>query len=111
MSKQSTTTIFCGQGNILVNGQHFVSVLVKIDASKVIANAEGKKIVPIGSIINKEGVVVNDGTAYGVTINEIDVTNGSEGVGTVIHGFIDLEALPVKPSAEAITALKQITFM
>ncbi|EQB3101470.1 hypothetical protein ACYIU4_002833 [Clostridium botulinum] len=111
MSKQSTTTIFCSQKNILANGQHFVSVLIKIDASKVVANEQGKKIVPVGSIISKDGVVVNDGTAYGVTINEIDVTNGSEGVGTVIHGFIDLETLPVKPSEETIKVLKQITFM
>lgn len=111
MSRQSKETIFCNQKNILAEGQHFVSVLVKVDASKVVANAEGKKIVPTGSIISKAGVIANDTTAYGITLNEIDVTDGNEGVPVVIHGFIDVNSLPVQPSEETITALRQIAFI
>lgn len=111
MSIQETTTLFCAQKNILANGQHYVSVPVKIDATKVVANAEGKKLVPLGSIISKAGVIVNDATAYGITLNQADVTIGPEGIATVIHGYIYENELPVAPSDEALAAMKQITLI
>ncbi|AKA70140.1 hypothetical protein [Clostridium scatologenes] len=111
MSKQLIRTIFGEKKNILAVGGHFISVPVKIDATVIVADVAGKKIVPLGSIVDKNGKVVNDGTAFGITYNEIDVTNGTEAVSVVIHGFVDGSQLPVAPSATALTALKQITIL
>lgn len=111
MSKQVTRTIFGEKKNILAVGDHFVAIPIKIDATAITADATGKKILPLGSIIDKTGKVVNDGTAFGITYNEIDVTNGTEAVSVVIHGFIDGTQLPVAPSTTALAALKQITIL
>ncbi|MBC2579987.1 hypothetical protein [Clostridium sp. DJ247] len=111
MSKQVIRTILGEKKNILVVGNHFVAVPVKIDATAITADAQGKKIVPLGSIVDKTGKVVNDGTAFGITYNEIDVTGGTEAVSVVIHGFIDSTQLPVTPDATAIAAMKQITIL
>ncbi|WPC42952.1 hypothetical protein [Clostridium sp. JS66] len=111
MSKQVTRTIFGEKKNILAVANHFVALPVKIDATLVTADSTGKKIIPQGSIISKDGKVVNDGTAFGITMYDIDVTNGSQSISTVIHGFIDGTKLPIAPTDVAKTALKQITIL
>lgn len=62
-------------------------------------------ILPAGSI-----VPANDATAKAVTINEVDVSHGPEMVGGIVDGFLNAARLPVVPTADAITALKRITF-
>jgi len=56
-------------------------------------------------------VKANDATAEGVLFNDTDVTYGPASGAALIHGFIATGKLPEAPSSEAITALKQITFL
>ncbi|PCD81992.1 hypothetical protein CNQ87_15405 [Lysinibacillus fusiformis] len=104
---------------ILKFPDHHMSVAVTVDDVGVMANAEGRKIIPAGTIVgggflaNRSVKVkkVNDATSEGVLRYNVDVTQGPAPGAAVIHGFVDLNKLPEAPSAEAITALKQITFL
>ena len=58
---------------------------------------------PAGSIFP-----ANDATAEGITINDVDVTNGAQPVGVIVDGHILIERLPVKPSDAAQTAMREI---
>lgn len=104
---------------ILKFPDHHMSVAVTVDDAGVTANVEGRKIVPAGTLVaggflaNRSVKVkkANDATTQGVLRYEVDVTQGPAPGAAVIHGFVDLNKLPEAPSAEAITALKQITFL
>src|SRR5690606_28797210 len=77
---------------------------VTIDSSKVAAGADGRKIVKAGTPIgmNDSGkwepydgdpdapnVVPTD-----LLFNTVDVTDGDEAAGSLIHGFVNVERLP-----------------
>ena len=104
---------------ILKFPDHYVNKPVMVDDAGVVANTEGKKIVPAGTIVgggnladsSKAVKKANDATAEGVLFDDVDVTYGSAPGAMTIHGFIDLAKLPEAPAAEAVTALKQITFI
>lgn len=53
----------------------------------------------------------NDGTATGIVINPVDVTNGPQPVAVIVEGYILEGRLPVTPSSEAKAALKEIKFV
>ncbi len=56
----------------------------------------------------------SDGTGYlaeGVLLYDVDVTHGANTGAMLIHGFVLLERLPEDPCADAIAALKDITFV
>lgn len=90
---------------ILAN-DHFVAIPYTVPAAGVEANADGYKIVPAGAILP-----ANDATAIGVLLHDTDVTDGDRTDAIVIHGFIKSAALPAAPAAEAVAALKQISFL
>lgn len=104
---------------ILKFPDHYVSLAVTVDDTGVTAGADGKKIVPAGTIIGggflaSEAVKAkkaNDATAEGVLFNDTDVTYGPASGAAIIHGFIAVDKLPEAPDADAVTALKQITFI
>lgn len=104
---------------ILKFPDHHVSRTVTVDDTGITANAEGKKIVPAGTIVgggfladpNQKAVKSNDENAEGVLRYDVDVTYGPATAAAVIHGFVDLSKLPEAPTEEAIGALKQITFL
>lgn len=60
----------------------------------------------------KAGTIVpaNDATAIGVLLYDVYPADNPNGA-IVLHGFIKKDKLPVEPATEAITALKEITFM
>lgn len=60
----------------------------------------------------KAGTVIpaNDATAIGVLLSDVKKAENPNGT-IVIHGFVNKKKMPVAPAAEAITALKGITFM
>jgi hypothetical protein len=62
-------------------------------------------VLPAGSIYPK-----NDATAEGITINDVDVSNGPQPVGVIVEGHILIDRLPVKPSDAAQTAMREIKF-
>lgn len=84
---------------------HFVSEAVVLTQSNA-TEVDGKKIVKAGTILP-----VNDATAKGVILYDVDVTNGDETGALVIHGFIDKTKIPTQPDAAAITALPMIKFI
>ena len=104
---------------ILKYPDHHVSTTVTFDDTGIVANAEGKKIIPAGTIVGggfladrtKKAVAANTTGAEGVSRYDVDVTYGPAVGAVVIHGFVDLAKLPTAPDAAAVTALKQITFL
>ncbi|RJX41793.1 hypothetical protein D3P09_02320 [Paenibacillus pinisoli] len=118
MSKFVTTT-YGNRKEILKFPDHYVNMPITVDNAGVTANADGKKIVPAGTILgggvitdpSKLAVKSNDATAEGVLFYDVDVTHGPAPGALIIHGFIDLAKIPDVPDAAAVTALNQITFI
>lgn len=110
MSRQYEKTIFGASKNIMVDGAHFVTLPLKIDASKFTAGEDGRVIAPIGTIVNKNGAPVNDGTAYGVLYNDVDVSCGNEVGPVVVHGVVKTSLMPTAPDATAKAVLPNIIF-
>lgn len=85
-----------------LDSEKYVSFVQEVDQNTA-GVVDG--VLPAGSI-----VPANDATAKAVTINDVDVSHGTQMVGGIVDGFINAKRLPVTPSAAAITALKRITF-
>ncbi|WP_028982844.1 hypothetical protein [Sporolactobacillus terrae] len=110
---------------ILKFPDHYVAISVTVDDAGITTNADGKKIVPAGTILGggfignstnkaKKAVTAGDpaaSDAEGVLLTDVDVTYGAASGAAVIHGFIDTTKLPAAPTAEEAAALKQITFI
>ncbi|WP_019123693.1 hypothetical protein [Brevibacillus massiliensis] len=113
------TTQYGTPKQILKFPDHYVALAVTVDDAGVTPNAEGKKIVPAGTIIGggfiaddtKKAVKANDATAEGVLFNDTDVTYGPAPGAAIIHGFIAVDKLPEAPSEDAKSALKQVAFI
>lgn len=52
------------------------------------------------------GTAGTGASAEGVLLNDVDVTYGDASGAMVIHGFVDLNAIPTAPSSDAKEALK-----
>lgn len=112
-------TKFSNKKEILKFPDHYVNLTVTVSDAGIKANADGKKVVPAGTLLGggvlsdstKHAVKANDATSEGVLFNDTDVTYGPAAGALLIHGYIDTNKLPEAPTAEAITALKQITFI
>lgn len=118
-------TTYGNKKEILKFPDHYVNLAITVSDAGIVANSEGKKIVPAGTILG--GGVIDDDTALavkattdgtsgvsnaeGILFNDVDVTNGPTPGALLIHGFVALDKLPVAPTAEETTALKQITFL
>lgn len=90
---------------------HFVGEVIQVSDENVTANEYGKKIVPAGSVLDKDGKVVNGSTAIGVLLHDVDVTYGSKAGTIVVHGFIDGTKLPIRElTSDCVSALKMIKF-
>lgn len=117
MSKFVQTT-YGNKTGILKFPDHYVNLAVTVDDTGVVA-VDGKKIVPAGTILGGgfladdtvNAVKANGATAEGILFNDTDVTYGPAPGAALIHGFIATDKLPEAPTAEAVTALKQITFL
>lgn len=77
----------------------------EISDSGVAANAEGRKIVPAGTVYP-----ANDATAKGIVFHDVDVTEGPQPGALMVEGYVLEARLPVAPAAEAKTALNEIKF-
>ena len=119
MGKKFVETVFTNTKSILKFPDHYVNLAVTVSDVGVIANADGKKIVPAGTILGGGflasetilAVKTNGAGAEGVLFNDTDVTYGPAPGAALIHGFVALDKLPEAPVAAAITALKPITFV
>jgi hypothetical protein len=122
MSKFVTTS-YTNKKEILKFPDHYVNVAVTVSDTGITANADGKKIVPAGTIVGggfledtavkavKATTTEGVSNAEGVLFYDVDVTYGPAQGAALIHGFIALEKIPAAPSTEEKTALKQITFL
>ncbi|MFS7238150.1 hypothetical protein [Carnobacterium divergens] len=86
-----------------LQSQHFISFTHQVDGTHPQKNEKG--IIPAGSFYPK-----NDETAIGLTINDVDVSNGDQPIGVIVEGYVLEERLPEKPTDGAKTALKEIKF-
>lgn len=83
-----------------LKSEKFISFTKQVDeTTEGVVNG----ILPAGSVFPK-----NDPTAEGITINDVDVTNGPQPVGVIVEGHILIERLPVKPSDGAQKAMREI---
>jgi hypothetical protein len=96
---------------ILASPDHYVALGFR--HAKADAVTPGLATLVDGRYVVKAGTIypANDSTAVGVVLNDYDVTDGDATLAVVIHGFVKTAALPAVPSADAITALKQIQFV
>lgn len=114
-----TTTQYGTPKQIIKFPDHYVAMAVTVDDTGVTPDANGKKIVPAGTILGggfiaddtKKAAKSNDANAEGVLFNDTDVTFGPAPGAAIIHGFIDLNKLPEAPTADAVTALNMIKFI
>lgn len=88
--------------------EKFVSFPRQVDNTSyaVVKDSLGHQVIPAGTIYP-----TNDAKAEGVTIDEVNVTNGPQPVGVIVEGYVHDGKLPVKPDAAAVTALPKITFV
>ena len=118
MSKFVETT-YTNKKEILKFPDHYVNLAITVSDAGITVNSDGKKIVPAGTILgggflldeSVEAVKTNGAGAEGVLFNDTDVTHGPAPGAVLIHGFVALDKLPEQPTADAMTALKQITFL
>lgn len=131
-----THETFGNRETILKFADHVVAVAITVDATGVVANADGKKIVPAGTLIgcNTGGKVLLEnldtqkGTAAtvtdvdsttnveGILRKDVDVTYGDAQGSLIIHGYIDLNKLPTTDKTNAKktfvkAAIPQIKFL
>jgi hypothetical protein len=107
-----------GKKEIIKFPDHYVALAVTVSDAGVTA-VDGKKIVPAGTILGggfiasetTPAVKTNGVGAEGVLFYDVDVTYGPAAGAAIIHGFIDTDKLPEAPTAEAIAALKQVSFI
>jgi hypothetical protein len=113
---------YISKKEILKFPDHYVNVAITLTDAGVTAT-DGKKIIKAGSVIGSSvtnktilgdevaGKVVTDGTAEGILFYDVDVTYGPAPAALLIHGFIDETKLPVAPTTDSKTALKQVVFL
>lgn len=101
--------------DILFNLDPYTARPIMVEDDGVVAGENGKKIVKAGSLLDKSGVVKNDGTVRYVLLHDVDVTHGPAAGAGVYRGTLDLAKIEantsVTISAEAKTALRGIMFM
>jgi hypothetical protein len=92
------------QINFLASAK-FQAFTYQISDAGVVADVNGKKLVPAGTVYP-----LNDATAVGITLTETDVTFGPQPGSVMVEGYVIEARLPVAPVAAAKTALKEIKF-
>ena len=116
------TTSYGAAKDILYLLDDYIAITVNVSATGVTAGADGKKIVPAGTVI---GGVLEDPTqaavaaeggsgegavaAEGVLMHDVDVTDG-DALGTmIIRGVLDGTKLPADITADQKATLPMIT--
>lgn len=77
----------------------------QVSDTGVTANADGRKIVPAGTVYP-----ANDATAIGILFNDVDVTEGPQPGAVMVEGYVLEARLPVAPDALAKAELTEIKF-
>ncbi|AGR47526.2 hypothetical protein ABOUO_6 [Brevibacillus phage Abouo] len=85
--------------------QKYTSFTYQVSDKDVIANKEGRKIVPAGTVYPS-----NDDKAIGILFVDVDVTEGPQPAPILVDAWILEARLPKAPTAEAKAAMKKISF-
>lgn len=95
-------------GYFLVDNEDCTRLTKTIPANhaQVVTCADGTKIVPAGAIFPANGA-----TAVGIVYEDVDVTTGAMPGSVVTRGHVYKDLLPAAPVADALTAMKEITFV
>lgn len=99
------------EDSILYNLDPYVGKSIMISDEGVQANAEGRKIVKAGSIVDKTGKIVADGSARYVVLQNVDVTAGPRAATGIYRGTVYVRKLPVAPEAAVKSAISGVVFM
>ncbi|MTI56149.1 hypothetical protein [Geosporobacter ferrireducens] len=83
----------------------YIPFTYEVSDEGVVANSQGRKIVPSGTIYP-----ANDETAIGILFTDVDVTEGPQPGSVLVEAWILEDRLPVAPTADAKTAMKNIKF-
>ncbi|PPA70043.1 hypothetical protein [Jeotgalibacillus proteolyticus] len=83
----------------------FVAFTEQVSDSDVTANAEGRKVVPAGTVYP-----ANNATAKGILIHDVDVTEGPQPGSIMVEGYVIEARLPEAPSTEAKAAMTEIKY-
>lgn len=122
MPKGTVITNVTPDNTILSRQGAWQAATVRISSADITANADGKKIVPAGTILGSatagsailgggaKAKPANDETAEGLAMNTVDATSGDIEVSMLFMGTVGLNRLPETPSEEARAALARITF-
>lgn len=103
---------YTNEMEILVTDANLVCFSGTVLAAGVIADADGKKYVASGSLIDADGDVVTatgdalTGTPVGILYQTVDVTNGDEPGSLVVEGYLRADRVLVSFSTVAQTAIK-----
>lgn len=95
------------QKNVLIAPELAHTLGVRVKNTSVTANAEGRKIISAGTIIGGTTDALTDRTAeltaitsstianaQGVTVNDVDVTDGTQTVTMLKAGVVDIDKMP-----------------
>lgn len=84
---------------------HYINFTKQISDSGVTADANGKKIVPAGTVHP-----ANDDTAEGIVFHDVDVTHGPAAGAVMVEGYVLEARLPEAPVQLAKDAMTEIKF-
>lgn len=109
--KMKATTYGAPPVQILATPDHYVAIGYR--HAKAASGSEGLAVLQEGRYVVKAGTIYpsNDSNAVGIVLNDYDVTDGDATLAVVIHGFIKTASLPAIPVANALAAMKQLTFL
>ena len=102
--------------DILFNLDPYTARPIIVESDGVTADPKtGKKIVKAGSLLDKKGVIKNDGTVRYVLLKDVDVTYGDAAGAGVYRGTLNKTKIKkntnVTITEDAEKALKGIIFM
>ncbi|WP_164670960.1 hypothetical protein [Virgibacillus doumboii] len=92
------------QINFLASAK-FVAFTRQVSDAGVTANAQGRKIVPAGTVYP-----ANDATAEGILLTDVDVTHGPQPGSVMVEGYVIESRLPVAPDSLAKPEIPEIKF-
>lgn len=113
-----TKTTYGNSKEIVKYAEGLLSLTATVDSASVVADAQGRKILPGGTVVS--GSLTDRATkvkktvgadAIGVTRYDVDVTHGDDVVAVVIAGAINLKNLPEAPNAASTAVLPNLIFM
>lgn len=116
------STTLSGDKNILIAPELAFTIGCQVTNTGVVADSNGKKIIPAGTPIggstsvltNRQTVLVvtnataDGANAQGVILHDTDVTAGATTATIVLAGYVDLNKIPTLNST---VSLSKITFL